>query len=90
MDLLFKRYASPFILFDGMLESCRFCEFVNKLIDIKNDEDIYHLWIHKVYDKSYQDFKDDVISSSRPVNPVNLGATIRESESILQGFIPEG
>ena len=90
MDLLFKRYASPFLLLDGMLETGRFYEYVRKLIDIKNNEDVYDLWIHKVYDKTYPEFRDQVLSTNAPATPVDLGATIRESENILQGFIPEG
>lgn len=90
MDLLFKRYASPFLLLDGMLGTGRFYEYVKKLIDIKNNEDVYDLWIHKVYDKSYSEFRDQVLKTDAPATPVDLGATIRESENILQGFIPEG
>ena len=90
MDLLFKRYASPFLLLDGLLETGRFDEYVRKLIDIKNNEDVYDLWIHKVYDKTYPEFRDQVLRTNTPATPVDLGATIRESENILQGFIPEG
>lgn len=88
MDLLFKRYASPFILLDGMLETGRFFEYVKKIIDIKNDEDIYDIWIHKVHEKSYPEFRDQVLKTNTPAKPVNLGATIRESESILNNFVP--
>lgn len=90
MDLLFNRYASPFILLDGMLETGRFCDFIQKFIDIQNDEKIYRLWLHKVYEKPYAEFKDQVIQAAKPVNPVNLETTIRESENILSNFIPEG
>lgn len=87
MDLLFKRYASPFLLLDGMIESCRFFYFVKKFVDTENEEKIYELWIHKVHDKTYQEFKEQVMPAN-PQKPVNLGATIRESENILNSFVP--
>ena len=31
MDLLFNRYASPFLILDQMLEAGRFSEFINEL-----------------------------------------------------------
>ena len=73
-----------------MLETGRFLDFVNKFIDIQNEEKIYELWLHKVYDKSYADFKAQIMESSKPAKPVDLETTIRESESILNSFIPDG
>lgn len=89
MDLLFNRYASPFLLLDGMLETGRFSEYVRKFIDIQNEEKIYNLWMHKVYDKSYADFKEQ-ITPAKPAIPVDLETTIRGSKEILNSFIPEG
>lgn len=63
-------------------------DFVLKFIDIQNEGKIYELWLHKVYDKSYADFKDQITPAQE--QPVDLGTTIRESESILNSFIPEG
>ena len=88
--MLFKRYASPFLLIDGMLETGRFLDFVDKFIDTQNEERMYELWLHKVYDKSYADFKAQIVSSNTPAAPVDLETTLRESESILNSFIPEG
>lgn len=90
MDLLFKRYASPFLLLDGMLGTGRFTEFILKFIDTQNEETIYDLWLHKVHDKTYQEFKDQIMQAATPATPVNLETTIRESENILKSFIPEG
>lgn len=89
MDLLFNRYASPFLLLDGMLETGRFSEYVRKFIDMQNEEKIYTLWLHKVYDKSYAEFKDQIMPK-KPANPVDLETTIRGSKEILNSFIPEG
>lgn len=90
MDLLFKRYASPFLLLDGFLETGRFSDFISKFIDIQNEERIYDFWLQKVYDKPYAEFKEQIKASAEPQKPVNLETTLRESESILSSFIPEG
>ena len=38
MDLLFKRYANPFLLLDNLIATGRFLEFIFELIDIQNEE----------------------------------------------------
>lgn len=55
MDLLFSRYASPFLLLDQMILTDRFSAFVSELLRIRNEEkDEQTLWeffLHKVFDK---------------------------------------
>ena len=65
MDLLFKRYANPFLLLDNMITTGRFLEFILELIDIQNDEKIHDVWIHKVFDKSFDDFKKLVFEARK-------------------------
>ena len=86
MDLLFSRYASPFLLLDNYIQTSRFLEFVLKLIDINNDEKIYDVWIHKVYDQSYEDFKESINSKNEGMDEGKLETTINESKDILNGF----
>ena len=38
MDLLFQRYASPFLFVDGMIQTGRFAEFVIEFIKTTNQE----------------------------------------------------
>ena len=71
MDLLFKRYANPFLLLDNMITTGRFLEFILELIDIQNDEKIHDVWIHKVFDKSFDDFKKLVFEILNNFNPQN-------------------
>ena len=90
MDLLFKRYASPFLILDGFIESGQFCRYIQHMLDRHNEEMIYDIWIHKVYDKAFPDFKNEIMNATRQQKPVNLETTVRESENILKNFIPEG
>lgn len=86
MDLLFSRYASPFLLLDNYIQTGRFLEFVLKLIDINNDEKIYDVWIHKVYDQSYEDFKESINSKNEKMDECKIETTINESRNILNDF----
>lgn len=86
MDLLFSRYASPFLLLDGYIQTNRFLEFVLKLIEINNDEKIYDVWIHKVYDQSYEDFKESINSKNEGMDEGKIETTLNESRNILNDF----
>ena len=90
MDLLFKRYASPFLLLDSMIQVNGFHEFVIELLTVTNEDMLYDVWLHKVYDKSFDDFKNSMLASvkSKKVSNEELVTTIQDSKSILDGFIP--
>ena len=45
MDLVFKRYSSPFLLLDNLIENGRFLEFIMELLDMHEEEQIYELWL---------------------------------------------
>ena len=90
MDLLFKRYANPFLLMDNMIATGRFYEFIMEFIDIHNDEKIYVVWLHKIFDKGFDAFKEAVMENNQIVNVdnQNVGTTINESMDILNNFNP--
>lgn len=91
MDLLFKRYANPFLLFDNLIRAHRFCDFIQTFIDQKNEEDIYDIWLHKIHNKSLSDFRKGVIDevkSQRQASHQNVGNTIKTSQEILNNFHP--
>lgn len=95
MDLLFKRYASPFLLLDQYIHSCRLAEFIDALVDVQNEELMWETWLHKVLDKSFDEFKEDVAaqvrSSKQPDEMTNeqIEATIHRSNHILDEFYPQ-
>lgn len=89
MDLCCQRYGSagPFLL-DGYIETGRFYEFVTELYELDNDTKTWELYLHKVFDKSFTEFKE----SLKPVEPMSktkLEATINESKNILDGLTLE-
>ena len=62
MDLLFTRYASPYLLVDELIKTGRLSEFVDELVDWKNKENEekikWDIYLHKVFNQSYQEFID--------------------------------
>lgn len=90
MDLIFKRYSSPFILLDNYLRLGRFDEFVDEVIKANNEDETYKVWLLKVHDKSYEEFREEVLNSSKnkASTPEQIKATISESKNILNGFNP--
>ena len=91
--MVFKRYSNPFSLFDELIESNQFNDFIMTL-NTKYIEDLeYDLWLHKVYDKSFEEFKKD-ISISRDaqagyMNEEDVKATVKKSNEILSNFKPQ-
>lgn len=92
MDLLFKRYASPFILMNQYIRRGRLLKFINDLIVMHNEDEIYTIWIHKVNDKSYQEFKNEIEAriESENFTKEKRDETISKSRNILNNFNLEG
>jgi len=89
MDLLFKRYASPFSLIDQMIMAEQFSEFINDVLDFAEDERLWDYYLHKVNGQSFEEFKSSVKEQQKVVTPTDIETTINDSYDILQGFTPE-
>ena len=95
MDLLHQRYASPFSFLDTLLINSQFNEFVqfilNRVAEEKNDTKLWEFFLHKVYDKSFEEFKTG-LSGQAGANDVMDEAKkeeiIARSNAILNGFNP--
>lgn len=72
MDLLFSRYASPYDFMRPYIEQGRFGEWVTEIIKAENkrrkeqsekadDEMLWSAYIHSFSDKSYVDWKAEVL-----------------------------
>ena len=92
MDLLFTRYASPFVLLDNLLLTNSLDNFIVDLFDIINrereEQTQCEFFLHKVYDKSWKDFVDE-LDMSNEQKRVDLGATLKKSKNMLKNFTPE-
>lgn len=100
MDMVFKRYANPMILLGQMIRSRRLTEFVGEFIRIHNKEieeqTTWDVWLHKVFDLSYQDFLSKINTKTSTETDKKNEPTAQELESIvkdswgtLNSFCPE-
>lgn len=89
MDSLFKRYAGPFLLLDQYIRQGRLLEFIDEFIKTHNEDKLYELWLHKVPDKTFAEFKEEVEEEQQQeFKPGQLETTIKTSKSLLDNFNP--
>lgn len=95
MDLLFKRYASPFLFIDGMLQTGRFLEFVESLIRKENEEreerTLWEFFINRPIDGTFAEFKEGLKTDreNAAMSASDIETTVQNSLNILQNFNPE-
>lgn len=89
MDLLATRYASPFVLLDEMAKHGRLCEFVREINEIKNEENLWELWLYRVWDKSFEEWKESLTTKTVQAEQFDAVTTVKETFDILSGFTPE-
>lgn len=98
MDLLSKRYASPFSLLDNLIQAEQFNEwveyFLNKQAKEDDDNRMWEFFLHKVFDKPFDEWKAEATSTDKSGNAVSVmdeakkEEIIKRSEGILNGFTP--
>ena len=94
MDLLFTRYADPIPFVDGMIQTGRFHEFVVNFLKTvnkeKEDQLDWEFFLHKVWEGSFRDFKEDIDTNKRnqAMSDQAMETTIKESMRILKNFNP--
>lgn len=88
MDLLFKRYASPFLLLDSLILTNSLNNFISDFIDFVNKDKEWEFFLHKIYDQTWDEFSDS-IKQSDDREPIDLDATLMKSKNILNNFTPE-
>ena len=86
MDLLFKRYASPFILLDNLISTSSLTSFIVEMWETVNEEKLWDYFMHKVFDKSWNEFVDDV--KPKKTKMIDVGATLIKSKNMLKNFTP--
>ena len=95
MDLVSQRYSDPYFFMDGMIQTGRFHEFVSSFMKTvnkeKEDQLDWEFFLHKVYDKTFSEFKEEISTNKENQNmPVGtIEATVKDSLSILNNFTPE-
>lgn len=74
---------------DMMLDQGRLEEYIFTIADIKSDEQILDVWLHKVYDKPFSEFRESVKSKqNKKDDPKVVKKTLTDSMDILNNFNP--
>lgn len=91
MDLLFKRYADPFSLVDGFIQTSRLCDFIRTFSQQKAEDDRWEYFLHKVWDKNYSDFCGALQTSQdlHNMSENDIETTVKKSMDILRNFNPD-
>ena len=90
--MIFQRYADPFLLLNGMITAGRFAEYIHEFLQIYNEDQeektLWELWLHKVHDKSYTDFKASVGMITKNAAPTKkeTAEVVQQSKQLLAGF----
>lgn len=79
-------------LVGGMIRTKRLLEFVQTLIQTHNEDirekTLWEFYLHRVFDASYQDFKDSLPEEVYIPSDEEIAETISCSVNILNGFNP--
>ncbi len=95
MDLLFKEYASPFVLLDSVISAGRFDDFLDTFESQREERQLWDYYINKLPpwdDRSFDKFRQDIRVKNgiqpKIVRPSNeqLEATVKESYEMLKEF----
>lgn len=91
MDQLFKRYADPFSLLTGYIQTARFCEFIDAFWEQTAEDDLWEFYLHKVWEKSFNEFRESMRPSQamQSMSEDDIEATVKKSMNILGNFNPE-
>jgi len=83
-------------LLDGMISTGRLMEFVVGFVDTYNEEQkdksLWEFWLHRVYDKSFEDFMEAVNGSGHHAEAPtqeDVKNIVSETKSILSNFVPK-
>lgn len=96
MDLLHQRYASPFSFMGAMMQSGRFSEFVDEIVQTHNEEHrektLWDLYLHKVTNPevTFKDFMDEIETNENLVNMTDddKASALETAMNILGNFNP--
>ena len=80
---------------DGMIQTGRFCEFVETFMNTVSEERDTRLqwdfYLHKVFEGTFQDFRDGIKinKQNQAMSEQTMETTIKSSMDILKNFNPE-
>jgi hypothetical protein len=90
MDLLFKRYADPFSLLNGYIQTKQFARFIPEFCKQVSEDDRWEFYLHKVWGQTYPAFCESLQTTRnlQKMSDSEIAATVQTSMDILEHFNP--
>lgn len=96
MDLLAKRYASPFLVLDEFIRLHQLHEFIVETLKTIADEKIHEkrweYYLHRVHGMTFEEYVRECEKSQEEEQGMSheeIGSVINDSKMLLKGFVPE-
>lgn len=88
MDLLYHRYASPFIYMQDLFTTGNLSKGILHLYETENDRKLWELYLHSFPSESYKDWKEKVTSNQAPkeLTQEEINVQVSKSNNILETF----
>lgn len=82
------------ILLEGMIRAGRLEEFVCEFVNIRNEEleeeTLWEVWLHRIFDKNFAEWKNS-LTNEQTAAPTQeeVKSIAMDSRNILAGFVPD-
>ena len=95
VDLLAKRYASPFLVLDEFIRLHQLHDFILETLKTIADERIqekrWEYYLHRVHGMTFEEYvrRCEEPEEKPGMSHVEIGNVINDSKLLLEGFVPE-
>ena len=96
MDLLAKRYASPFLVLDEFIRLHQLHDFVVETLKTIAEERIHEkrweFYLHRVYDMSFEEYVRECEkpqTQNQKMTDEQISSVVDDSRKMIEGFLPE-
>ena len=91
--MIFKRYSSPFLFLENLINQGRFSEGIDVIYKQVNEEKLWNLYLSiPMKEKSYDDWKSEIISNDQKQDDFEVAEDITDikdkAKNILKNFKP--
>lgn len=88
--MLFRRYASPYLILDEVISGFRFCEFIDYIISDHKEQQQWDYWLHRVYGMSFSEYKQlcEKPKESYSMTDYQVSKVMSDTKKILKKIKP--
>lgn len=92
--MIFKRYSSPFLFLENLIEQGRLCEGIDTIYKQIDEEKMWQLYLSiPMKERSYVDWKNEIISNNQEKDTFEVAEDITnikdKARNILKNFKPQ-